>query len=556
MDTTTHISKMNVPRPSFEAVEKEYAKLWKQLDARDYDGALRGWDALRRDLGTYGSLARLRFSQDTTDDAARKEREFADEFFPRIEDFETKFKRHLIAHKSALAPKIGTHVFDLWNADVASFEPALEADLVRESKVASKHPELSASARIEFDGGTYNLSQLRKFTLDPDRDVRHRGEKARWAWFAEHAEEFDSIYDELVETRTKMARELGHENYVPLGYLRRQRIDYDAADVARFRREVRQHVVPIAQAIIERQAQTLGVDEVMVWDEAVFDPDGGPGLTKSGDELLAAAQTMFDSLHPDIGVFFKTLNERGLLDLEARNGKAPGGFCTTLENWDAPFVFANFNGTRGDVEVFTHEMGHAFQCFSSMKNFPCDLIWPTLESCEIHSMSLEFLCWPHMELFFGDEADRFRRAHLAESLTFLPYGCAVDHFQHLIYEHPDASVEDRYEMWQEMEALYLPWRNWGDIDHGANGGRWHGQGHIFSSPFYYIDYVLAMTCALQFWDRSQRDFQGSMDAYVELCRRGGEAPFQELARSAGLRSPFEEGCLESAAARAREYLDL
>lgn len=551
-----HFEEMSVPRPSFDEVAAEFDTIEHAFGGGDFDSAIQRWDALRRRLSTYRAIARLKFVQNTRDDDARAEREFADEFFPRIAELETTFKQRLIEQATDVESIVGPHVFELWRADIATFDPSIEQDLVTESKTTSEYTDIMSSAEIEFEGETYNLSQIHRFVMDPDRDVRHRAELARWSWFAKHGEEFDDIYDRLVRLRHGMAKKLGMENYVPLGYLRRQRIDYDAADVARFRQEVVDQVVPLAAAIVQRQADVLGVDRVMKWDEAVFDPEGSPQPQGGSDDLVASAHEMFDAMHPKLGDFFATMDRRGLMDLETRPGKSTGGFCTSFEEYGVPFIFANFNGTKGDVEVFTHEMGHAFQCYVSMDKFPVDLIWPTLESCEIHSMSLEFLCWPHMELFFGDDAERFRRVHLAESLLFLPYGCLVDEFQHRVFEQPDATPDERRAIWARLEKKYMPWRDWGDVEHGANGGRWHAQSHVFGNPFYYIDYVLAMTCALQFWDRMNREPEQAMQDYVALCERGGEAPFLDLARSAGLTSPFEEGCLQDAAGRARAYLGL
>ncbi len=252
--------------------------------------------------------------------------------------------------------------------------------------------------------------------------------------------------------------------------------------------------------------------------------------------------------------FFDGMVERELLDLDAREGTAAGGYCDFLGDFRVPFIFASFSGTKRDAEVFTHEMGHAFQVWSSRDKFPFDVIWPSMESCEIHSMSLEFLCGPHLELFFGDEAERFRRLHLEQSLCFLPYGVAVDHFQHLVFERPAASPAERHALWQQMERTYLPWRDYGDLTRMAEGGLWQGQLHIYTSPFYYIDYTLALVCALQFAQRAERDRDAALEAYVALCRRGGEAPFQSLARGAGLRSPFDPGCLEEVVGHARAAL--
>jgi len=192
-----------------------------------------------------------------------------------------------------------------------------------------------------------------------------------------------------------------------------------------------------------------------------------------------------------LGEFFRLANDGGFLDLACRPGKAAGGFCTGLPTAGMPFVFANFNGTKHDAEVFTHEIGHAYQYWSSRAQPLADYLFPTMESCEIHSMGLELLTWPHMERFFGADAERFRRLHLTESLLFLPYGVAVDHFQHLVYEKPDATPEERHAMWREMEKIYLPWRKYGDLAYPAKGGLWQRQLHIYGAPFYYIDYTLA-----------------------------------------------------------------
>ena len=263
---------------------------------------------------------------------------------------------------------------------------------------------------------------------------------------------------------------------------------------------------------------------------------------------------MFDAMGKELGDFFRLMVAGKLTDLKNRDRKAPGGFCTSFPTYGLPFIFANFNGTKHDVEVFTHEMGHAFQGYESRNQPLLDYFWPTYESCEIHSMGLEFLTWPHMEKFFGADAERFRRIHLTQGLLFIPYGVAVDHFQHLVYARPDATPAERHAMWQEMERMYLPWRDYGDLPHLAGGGFWQFQRHIYLSPFYYIDYTLAQTCALQLWVRSQRDPAGTLAAYIALCRRGGEGPFQDLARSAGLVSPFQPGCLKDVVAQAKAAL--
>lgn len=553
-------SQMNPPRPQLQELKAHYAQIHSAFDSATDDAgrldALFMWDRVRRTFTTWASIVHLKFSQDTRDADAKAQREYADELSPKVTEFDIDVMRKLLAspHRAAMEAAVGGHAFRLWECAVTTYEPAIQDDLVAENKASAKFTELQASAEIEFDGELYNLSTLGKFAEVADRDVRHRAMKARWDWVAKHGDEFDQIYDELVKIRHTMAQKLGYQNYIALGYRRMTRVDYTQDDVENFRQQVIEHVVPFVARMFEDQKARLGVEPLMAWDESVFDLAGNPRPDGDVAELTLRAAEMFDAMHPELGSFYHTMMDRELLDLDSRAGKAGGGFCTSFADYGVPFIFANFNGSKHDVEVFTHEMGHAFQCYVSMEKPLSDYFWPTYESCEIHSMSLEFLTWPQMSLFFGEDAERFKRIHLAESLSFLPYGVAVDHFQHLVYAKPDATPAQRREMWQEMEKTYLPWRNWGDIEHGEAGGRWHLQGHIFSSPFYYIDYVLAMTCALQFWDRMQSDYEGALDEYIALCKRGGEAAFLTLVRSAKLTSPFDDGCLEGAIARAGEFL--
>jgi M3 family oligoendopeptidase len=432
--------------------------------------------------------------------------------------------------------------------------PAVEAEQVRISRLCADYTELLASASFEFNGEHLNLPALGKYFTDFDRRTRHDAQKLRWEWMSAHREKLDLLFHELTTLRDQAARKLGLRDFVELGYLQMRRVDYDRRDVETLRRQIADEITPLCGELVRRQAGVLGVDKVMYWDADIHDAKGSPRPRGDHDGLVAHAQTMFDRIGHGLGDFFRMMREKQLLDLKSRDGKAGGGFCTAFPTYGVPFVFANFNGTKDDVEVFTHEMGHAFQSWSSRHLRMPDYLWPTSESSEIHSMSLEFITWPWMEEFFGEDADRFRHAHLAGSLMFIPYGTAVDHFQHLVYENPGATPAQRFEMWREMERTYLPWCDYGDLPHVAEGGLWQMQRHIYVHPFYYIDYVLALLCALQFWVRATNDREAAMRDYVALCARGGEAPFQTLVRDAGLKSPFEPGTLSAIVRQARDQL--
>ena len=553
---------MTVVEPKVEEIAKEYAALDDAFDQAGDAAAriavLADWDALRKRLGTWSSLVHLHFSQDTRDEERKQRREYADSIQPKLQEFEVEFMKKLLAseHRAELEAAIGTHAFELWDCEISTFDPVIEDDLVTEATLGAEYTELLASAKLEFKGESLNHSGIVKYIEDNDRQTRHDAFRTYWEWFSSHSEQLDRLFDELVKLRHGMAKKLGYKDFVDLGYRRMTRIDYNREDVERFRRQVRDTVVPLCRRIRDRQRERLGVDPLMVWDEPIHDAAGNPHPAGGHDWMIERATEMFDEMGGGLDEFWGIMRDRGLLDLKTREGKAGGGFCTSFPEHGVPFIYANFNGTKGDVEVFTHEMGHAFQNWKSQGLEPIDYHWPTSETCEIHSMSLEFLTYPHMEKFFDGDAGRFREIHLTGSLMFLPYGVAVDHFQHLVYESPDATPEERNAMWREMEQMYMPWRDYGDIEYPKKGAFWQRQLHIYGAPFYYIDYTLAQVCALQFLGLAREDAARALDTYVTLCRRGGEAPFQALVRSAGLRSPFDESCLADVVATASESLGL
>lgn len=553
-------SQMSAETPTFEHLSAEMARIQQAFerapsaDARE--AAVQEWNRLRRQTQTWSSLVGLRFNQDTRNPDYKKARDYRDKLGPKLTNLENDFKKKLLKphFRTELEQRYGKQAFALWECDARSFDPSIEEHQVRISKLGAEYTELLSDAKFNFRGETLNMPGLGRYFKDDDRATRREAQGLRWNWFAQNRPRLDSIFHELVRLRHESALKLGLKDYVELGYLRMHRVDYNRNDVEKLRQQVVQQVVPLCSKLAEQDARTLGIDKVKFWDDGIHDAKGAPRPHGDHDWMNQRAQEMFSEIGHGLGDFFKLLREKQLLDLKSREGKAGGGFCTSFPTWGVPYVFANFNGTQGDVEVFTHEMGHAFQSYSSRNQRLTDYLWPTYESAEIHSMSLEFITWPWMEKFFNEDADRFRRSHLIGSLFFLPYGCAVDHFQHLVYENPQASPAERFEMWKRMEATYLPWRDYDDLPHCSEGGFWQAQRHIYLSPFYYIDYVLAQVCAMQFWVRADQDRDAAMRDYVALCKRGGEAPFQQLAKGANLVSPFEPGCLDAVVSKARDWL--
>lgn len=548
--------------PDFERTRALYDDFTARLDdAQSVDDALSvftGWDAVRREFLSWSALADLQFQQDTANPQYKAAADLLNQLRPRMEGLEVALKRKFLA--CALRPELerelGDYVFARWQMEVTAYDPVIEPFAVKEAKLQDEYTELLAQATFDFRGERLNLPQMSKFSEHPDRALRREASAAKWEFFARNREALDRIYDSLVHVRTDMARELDFHNFIELGYRRLTRTDYGPAEVAAYREEIVREIVPLAQRIAQQQARDLGVDRIMLWDEHVFDQRPSPKPPQEYDRMLTAASDAFNGLGSEIGSFAQLMIQRDLLDLKARGGKAGGGFCTSFPTYGVPYIFANFNGTTHDVNVLVHEMGHAFQVYSSREIAISDYLLPTYEACEVHSMSMEFFTWPQLERFFGPDAERYRVQHLKSSILFLPYGAAVDHFQHFVYEHPDASPADRKAFWKQMEATYLPWRRYEGIEHLEQGGFWQLQRHIYHMPFYYIDYTLALCCALQFWAKSLDDYDSALADYRHLCRQGGRLPFQALVRSAGLQSPFSAGVLHDVAQRAASVMGI
>ncbi|HIF82398.1 MAG TPA: M3 family oligoendopeptidase [Candidatus Marinimicrobia bacterium] len=524
--------------------------------AEDQITVLEEVDNASREYASYVSIASLNFSRNINDEAAKSEKDYYDSIGPDIQEVYNKLDQAVDASrfKADLTEKWGATFLGKIEMDLKTFDPKIMDMLRKETDLRNEYTKLTAGAKIEFDGKSYNLAGLGPFHTHEDRDLRKRSYAARFQWFEDNADEFDELYDKLVKLRHQIATTLGYKNFVELGYLRMGRSDYGPDEVANFRKQIVDHVVPIVTQLLEQKKAILGLDHLYFYDGINF-KEGDPKPKGTPEELVAGAQDMYHELSPETGEFFDIMVNEELMDLVNREGKRPGGFCTSFPKYDRPYIFSNFNGTDHDITVLTHEAGHAFQCYSSRNQPLVSYLWPTMESAEIHSMSMEFFTWPWMERFFKEETDRFKYKHIAGSLSFLPYGACVDHFQHWVYENPEATPKDRKNKWLELESIYLPNRDYDDIEFPKSGGIWQGQLHIYQMPFYYIDYTLAQTCAFQFWIKSEENREKAWDDYVRLCKAGGSLPFTGLVELAGLELPFDDGCLESVVEKVSNWLD-
>ncbi len=563
MNDAVKFKDMPYERPDLEAVKAEYARLAEALASAETleaaEAAFLEKDQLDRHAQTAAELAMIRHVIDTRDEFYDGEASFWDEAQPELQSAADAFTAALLAtpFRAQLAEKYGELLFAQAEQERRTIKPQIVEDMKRENALAQEYVKLIASAQIPFEGGTYTLSQLTPFKKSADDAQRLAAWKAEGTWYKEHQADFDRIYDELTHVRDAMGKKLGYKNYLPLGYDRMGRLSYGREDVERFREAVRTYVVPLADKVYRAQAERLGVEYPLSFaDEALSFRSGNPTPRGTADDVLEAGRTFYRALSPETGAFFDMMLERDLMDVLSTEGKAGGGFMTQIPDYDMPFIFANFNGTQGDVEVVTHEAGHAFSYYMNTDKVPITLSMPSMEACEVHSMSMEFMAWPWAEEFFGDDARKYRYAHLAGAITFLPYGTMVDHFQHEVYEHPEMTPAERHATWKRLLGVYMPWmRLDGDIPFYAEGEGWQRQSHIYENPLYYIDYCLAQTVALEFWAMSQDDFKVAWEHYMAYTRQGGTRAFTDLLAHAGMTSPFDEGCLKGICERATAWLE-
>lgn len=426
-----------------------------------------------------------------------------------------------------------------------SFSPAIVELMQEENKLVSEYQNLYASATVEFDGKTMPLPLLGPYKQDPDRAVRKAAYEADAKFFDSHREELDTLYDKLVKVRDAQAKKMGLPNYIPLGYDRMGRNCYTAKDVAAFRDQIAEDMVPIVAKVKEAQRRRIGVEKLVFYDEPISFADGNAVPEGTPDEILAAGKKMYQELSPETAEFIGFMFENELFDVLSRDGKAPGGYCTEIADYKSPFIFSNFNATAGDVDVLTHEAGHAFEAYRAFKQeLPSLLHSPTIEACECHSMSMEFLTAPWHHLFFGKQTDKYELGHCEDALVFIPYGCMVDEFQHKVYENPGMTPEQRNELWLSLEKKYRPWIDFDNLPFYSRGGGWQRQLHIYEVPLYYIDYCMAQTVAFQFWNLSRENYAEAWKRYMTFVDKAGTATFAELVESAGLKVPYHAGCIK------------
>ena len=557
-------SKIEYKRPDMGAMKKKLKSLLKQLKkAKSYDEARAAYLASEKESGhleTSYVVASIRNTLDTTDKFYDGEMQFFNRALAQLMPLSKSFTETLLRSpfRAQFEQEFGKQLFTLAEIDQKTQSTKIIPDLIRQGNLENVYKKTTAACKTTFRGEEVNFYGLLKHMESSDREERKEAYLA-WAKLYEGiSEKLDQQYDKLIKIRIRMAKKLGLPDYTALGYLNMHRADYGPAEVARFREQVRTIIVPAVAKLKQEQATRLGVDKLKYYDESCIFPDGNADPVGGESVLIPITQRMYREISPETGEFFDFLSRHGLFDLETRPGKHLGGYCTYLSDYKAPFIFSNFNGTAADVNVLTHEAGHAFAGYTAMRSQPIAVyLSSTSEVNEIHSMTMEHFAYPFLKDFFGEEhVDKAKYAHLSSALAVIPYLVSVDEFQHRVYEKPSMTAKERRAVWHEIEQIYLPWRDYDGVSFLEEGGFWMQKQHIFLYPFYYVDYALAQVCAFQFYGRMKQDHKDAWESYLALCRAGGSKGYFDLLRLAHLDIPFEDGSVEKAVRHVIDELNL
>lgn len=544
-------SEYKYERPSFDDINKKIVSLIDEMkksnDFEEFDKNIVEINKIRNHVESMKTLASLKYSINTRDESIALENKYWDEHGPEYKKIDKLFYETIVnsSFEKEIEQKYGKHFYKLVEFSLKEFSEDIVEELKIENKLCSEYTKLLASAKILYDGKYNNLSQMNKYMLSDNREERRKSSEQFYNYFESIEDKFDSVFDELVKVRDRIAKKLGYDNFVELGYIRMKRTEYNESDVVKFRDEVRKKWIPLVYEFNNQKKKRLGIDELKYYDDDVEYPGWNMEPETDYDETIEAASKMYHELSKETGEFFDFMVENGFMDLETKESKGFGGYCTYIPEIKAPFIFSNFNKTFDDVDTLTHEAGHAFQLYMSRDIDMPEINFPTLDCCEIHSMSMELLTWPWMKLFFKDNDEKFKRTHMATIVRLIPYCMIVDEFQHIIYKNPERTPLERKSEWRRLEKVYTPWKNYDGNDFLEKGCWWFKQGHIFKNPFYYIDYALAEVCALQIWTNMQNDYEVTLDSYMEICKDAGKRSFIETVEKGNLKSPFEKGCLDN-----------
>ncbi len=431
--------------------------------------------------------------------------------------------------------------------------------LAKEQAMINQYQQKKAMIKVPFRGETHSEAEMYALFDSPDRQTRIDARKATFEAFLAQKDDLAPMLLELIDLRCQIAKANGFDSYLDYANVSYFRRGYGEAELTAFCEQVKTDLMPLLAQLREEQRRELGVDKLMVYDLSVRFRDGNAVPIGGTAGLTEASQKMYDSLSPEFGKFFRAMIESESFSVDPSPNKIAGmGFCTVLRRGLLPFVFGNCNGTDTDVSVFTHEIGHAWQGYrTGQQNYPDIFRDMALDAVEIPSKTMELFAYPYAEGFFGADAEKFRQGHFREALREIAAYCSLHELNTWIYTHPGASFDEIAAAGAEIEKLYEPRLDYGELEpYILRGGALLRNLAVYGLPRYVISYALSEMCAMDLFARRAKDPAAAWDAYEKLCASGGSRSYPETLRQAGLSPAYAPGSVKKVADFAREYLKL
>jgi oligoendopeptidase F len=407
-----------------------------------------------------------------------------------------------------------------------------------EAKLGQQYQKRMGALTVPFQGEERTLVQMGRFLEEPERRVREEAWTLSARRRLQEKAGLESLFDQLLDLRSRMARNAGFENYRDYAFRKLGRFDYTPADCEAFHAAVEADVMPLLRQLQAERREQMGLDPLRPWDLSV-DPQNRPPLRPfdQTEQLVVGTDRILARLDEELAHDFRLLSANRLLDLANRKGKAPGGYQTTLSEARLPFIFMNAVGMQRDLETLLHEAGHAFHSLAARDEDLYHYQHAPIEFCEVASMSMELLGGEFLDEFYSEpDSVRARRTHLEGVVGTLAWIATVDAFQHWLYTHPGHTGEQRQAAWLDLTRRFGGDTDWSGHEE-ARAFLWHRQLHIFLYPFYYIEYGIAQLGALQVWLNSKADRTGALSQYKRALALGGSRPLPELFQAAGC--PFD-----------------
>jgi oligoendopeptidase F len=409
-----------------------------------------------------------------------------------------------------------------------------------DSTLAQKYERTIGTMTVNFRGQERTLQQMAKFYEETDRSLREEAWRLADSRSLKDSSPLDDIFSEMVRIRHRIARNAGFDNFHDYIFVKKDRFDYTPSDCLRFHEAVEESFVPLSREIDKERMEKLGLDVLMPWDLRA-DPEGRPPLSPFEDAagLILGAAKVVDRIDPEFSTYFARMTSLGLLDLESRKGKAPGGYQEDLSEVKLPFIFMNAAKRDDDVRTLLHECGHSFHAFimrdKGLPYFNSGQNLPT-EFAEVASTSMELISGEHYEGAFynGQDARRSNKEEAVDIVKLFAWAATIDAFQHWVYTHPDHTREERAEAWIKTFRRFSGLESYEGLGPSL-AYRWQRQLHLFEVPFYYIEYGIASTGALGIWAKYRRDRGEAIEAYKNALSLGASRSLPELFGAAGLR---------------------